>query len=140
MVVVVNLSAIAVSVKPGSAIERVQILGGLVPWTRRRSARTAQGALGMIESKGEPSPQAAASTAIGSDFDGAMIAAAIKDASDLPNLIAALRASVFDEDSIRKIAVDNWMRVFRLTWRQCAAAEVGPSWSHLCPHHPRLRR
>lgn len=56
--------------------------------------------------------------AIGSDFDGATIPAAIKDASGLPNLIAALRASGFDEESIRKIAFDNWMRVFRLTWRQ----------------------
>jgi membrane dipeptidase len=56
--------------------------------------------------------------AIGSDFDGATIPAAIRDASGLPNLIAALRASGFDEDSIRKIAFDNWMRVFRLTWRQ----------------------
>jgi membrane dipeptidase len=56
--------------------------------------------------------------AIGSDFDGATIPAAIKDASGLPNLIAALRASGFDEDSLRKIAFDNWMRVFRLTWRQ----------------------
>ncbi len=56
--------------------------------------------------------------AIGSDFDGATIPLAIKDASGLPNLIAALRASGFDEDSIRKIAFDNWMRVFRLTWRQ----------------------
>jgi len=56
--------------------------------------------------------------AIGSDFDGATIPAAIKDASGLPSLIAALRASGFDEDSIRKIAFDNWMRVFRLTWRQ----------------------
>src|SRR5215468_10150958 len=56
--------------------------------------------------------------AIGSDFDGATIPAAIKDASGLPNLIAALRASGFDEQSLRKIAYDNWMRVFRLTWRQ----------------------
>jgi membrane dipeptidase len=56
--------------------------------------------------------------AIGSDFDGATIPVAIKDASGLPNLIAALRASGFDEDSMRKIAFDNWMRVFRLTWRQ----------------------
>jgi membrane dipeptidase len=56
--------------------------------------------------------------AIGSDFDGATIPAAIKDASGLPNLIAALRAGGFDDDSIRKIAFDNWMRVFRLTWRQ----------------------
>jgi membrane dipeptidase len=56
--------------------------------------------------------------AIGSDFDGATIPAPIKDASGLPNLIAALRASGFDEDSIRKIAFDNWMRVFQLAWRQ----------------------
>jgi membrane dipeptidase len=56
--------------------------------------------------------------AIGSDFDGATIPAAIKDASGLPNLIAALRASGFDDDSVRKIAFDNWMRVFRLTWRR----------------------
>jgi membrane dipeptidase len=56
--------------------------------------------------------------AIGSDFDGATIPTAIKDASGLPNLIAALRSSGFDEDSIRKIAFDNWMRVFRLIWRQ----------------------
>jgi membrane dipeptidase len=56
--------------------------------------------------------------AIGSDFDGATIPAAIKDASGLPNLIAALRASGFDEGSIQKIAFDNWMRIFRLTWRR----------------------
>jgi membrane dipeptidase len=56
--------------------------------------------------------------AIGSDFDGATIPAAIKDASGLQSLIAALQASGFDEDSIRKIAFDNWMRVFQLTWRR----------------------
>jgi membrane dipeptidase len=56
--------------------------------------------------------------AIGSDFDGATIPASIKDASGLPKLIVALRASGFDEEAIRKIAFDNWMRMFRLTWRQ----------------------
>ncbi|MFQ3459052.1 dipeptidase [Bradyrhizobium sp. UFLA01-814] len=55
--------------------------------------------------------------AIGSDFDGTIVPAAIKDASGLQNVIAALLASGFDEDSIRKIAFDNWMRVFQLTWR-----------------------
>src|SRR5712671_4272069 len=55
--------------------------------------------------------------AIGSDFDGATIPAAIKDASGLPNLIAALLTSGFDEESVQKIAFDNWMRVFQLTWR-----------------------
>jgi len=56
--------------------------------------------------------------AIGSDFDGATIPAAIKDASGLPHLIAALRANGFDDGSIRRIAFDNWMRVFRLSWRR----------------------
>jgi membrane dipeptidase len=56
--------------------------------------------------------------AIGSDFDGATIPAAIKDASGLPTLIAQLRTSGFDDDCVRKIAFDNWMRVFRLTWRR----------------------
>ncbi|MCP3417879.1 dipeptidase [Bradyrhizobium brasilense] len=54
--------------------------------------------------------------AIGSDFDGATIPAAVKDASGLQNVIASLRASGFEEDAIRKIAFDNWMRVFQLTW------------------------
>ena len=65
--------------------------------------------------------------AIGSDFDGATIPLAIKDASGLPNLIAALRASGFDEDSIRKIAFDNWMRVFRLTWRSEPPQRAAPA-------------
>ena len=56
--------------------------------------------------------------AIGSDFDGATMPAAIKDASGLPNLITALREGGFDEASIRKIAFDNWMRVLRRTWGQ----------------------
>jgi membrane dipeptidase len=56
--------------------------------------------------------------AFGSDFDGATVPAAIRDASGLPNLIAALLASGFDEESVRKIAFDNWMRVIRLTWQQ----------------------
>ncbi len=55
--------------------------------------------------------------AIGSDFDGATIPAAIKDASGLPNLIEALRTSGFDEEFIQKIAFDNWMRIFQLTWQ-----------------------
>jgi len=55
--------------------------------------------------------------AIGSGFDGAAIPAAIKDASGLKNLIEALRIAGFDEGAIRKIAFENWMRVFRLTWR-----------------------
>ena len=55
--------------------------------------------------------------ALGSDFDGAVMPLPIKDASHLPNLIQSLRAHGFDDATVRKIAFDNWMRVFRLIWR-----------------------
>jgi membrane dipeptidase len=53
---------------------------------------------------------------LGSDFDGATIAADIKDVSGLPNLIAALRKAGYDDDSLRKITHENWLRVLRKTW------------------------
>jgi membrane dipeptidase len=55
--------------------------------------------------------------ALGSDFDGAMMPRPVGDASRLPNLIQALRAHGFDDATLRKIAFDNWMRVFRRIWR-----------------------
>jgi membrane dipeptidase len=55
--------------------------------------------------------------AIGSDFDGTTIPAAIGDASGLPHLLAALRAHGFDDATLQKIAYENWMRVLRLSWR-----------------------
>ncbi|WP_263357908.1 dipeptidase [Acidicapsa ligni] len=55
--------------------------------------------------------------AIGSDFDGTRIPAAIADASGLPKLIAALRGYGFDDSSLRKIGYENWMRVLRLSLR-----------------------
>lgn len=55
--------------------------------------------------------------AIGSDFDGTRIPAAIGDASGLPSLITALRVGGFDDTSLRKIAFQNWMRVLRLSLR-----------------------
>ena len=54
--------------------------------------------------------------ALGSDFDGAVMPRPIKDASCLPTLIHALRAH-FGDAAVRKIALENWLRVFRLTWR-----------------------
>jgi membrane dipeptidase len=54
--------------------------------------------------------------ALGSDFDGAMMPRPVGDASRLPNLIEALRAHGFDDATLRKIAFDNWMRVFRQSW------------------------
>jgi membrane dipeptidase len=53
---------------------------------------------------------------LGSDFDGAVMPRPVRDASCFPNLIHSLRDHGFNEDTVRKIAFDNWMRVFRLTW------------------------
>jgi membrane dipeptidase len=55
--------------------------------------------------------------ALGSDFDGAVMPRPLRDASRLPTLIEALRARGFDDAILRRIAFDNWMRVFRATWR-----------------------
>jgi membrane dipeptidase len=55
--------------------------------------------------------------ALGSDFDGAIMPLPVRDAGHLPNLIGALRARGFDDATLRKIAFDNWMRVFRQIWR-----------------------
>ena len=53
--------------------------------------------------------------AIGSDFDGTMIPTAIGDASGFPHLIGALREAGFDDASLRKIGVENWIRIFDLS-------------------------
>lgn len=55
--------------------------------------------------------------AFGSDFDGAVMPLPLKDASQLQNLIGSLRRHGFDDATLRKIAFDNWMRVFRQSWR-----------------------
>jgi membrane dipeptidase len=55
--------------------------------------------------------------ALGSDFDGTVVPRAIKDASGLPRLVEALRVHGFDHATLCKLAVENWLRVFRLTWQ-----------------------
>ncbi|MBB4288818.1 membrane dipeptidase [Rhizobium leguminosarum] len=55
--------------------------------------------------------------ALGSDFDGAVIPRAIKDASGLPLLFDAMRNLGFDTQGLAKFAFDNWLRVFGLTWK-----------------------
>jgi membrane dipeptidase len=55
--------------------------------------------------------------ALGSDFDGAVMPLPLRDASHLPNLIEALGRYGFNEATLRKIAFENWMRVFRESWR-----------------------
>jgi membrane dipeptidase len=56
-------------------------------------------------------------TGIGSDFDGTTIPEGIGDVSGLPNLIKALFNSGFDEATVRKIAFENWLRIFSDTWQ-----------------------
>lgn len=53
----------------------------------------------------------------GSDFDGATMPSDLGDAAGLPRLIDALRTSGYDDDMLRKIAHENWMRVLRKTWK-----------------------
>jgi membrane dipeptidase len=55
--------------------------------------------------------------ALGSDFDGATMPAPLADASKLPALLDALRAAGFGEADLEKIAIQNWRRVLRATWR-----------------------
>lgn len=53
----------------------------------------------------------------GSDYDGATIPNEIKDVAGLPKLMSALRSAGFDDESLRKIAHENWLRVLRKTWK-----------------------
>jgi membrane dipeptidase len=34
-----------------------------------------------------------------------------------PNLIAALRRAGYDDDTLRKLTHENWLRVLRKTWK-----------------------
>lgn len=54
--------------------------------------------------------------ALGSDFDGTTIPQSLGDASGLPKLIDALRAHGFDDQAIRNIAHENWIRVLERSW------------------------
>ena len=54
--------------------------------------------------------------ALGSDFDGCRIPAAIADAAGLPRLFEALHARGYAEPDLRKIAHGNWLRVLEATW------------------------
>jgi membrane dipeptidase len=52
----------------------------------------------------------------GSDLEYAAVPDELEDASHLQNLITALRRRGYDEESIRKLAHGNWIRVLRTTW------------------------
>jgi membrane dipeptidase len=55
--------------------------------------------------------------ALGSDFDGATIPAALGDVAGLPKLLDALRAVGFTDDELERIAWHNWRRVLDAWWR-----------------------
>ena len=52
----------------------------------------------------------------GSDFDGVLISREIGDVSGLPRLMSTLRDRGYDDQSLRKLAHENWIRVLRKTW------------------------
>ena len=53
----------------------------------------------------------------GSDFDGAFMPEDLHDVTGLPKLIAALRDAGFDDEALRKVTHENWVRVLRQTWK-----------------------
>jgi membrane dipeptidase len=55
--------------------------------------------------------------AFGSDFDGAVVPAALGGVAGLPLLVDALRAAGHDDDAVAKITHANWLRVLEETWR-----------------------
>jgi membrane dipeptidase len=54
--------------------------------------------------------------ALGSDFDGTTIPAAMRDAADLQQLVDVLRKRGYDEATLAKVCHGNWIRVLETTW------------------------
>ncbi len=54
--------------------------------------------------------------ALGSDFDGAVMPADLRDATGLPRLLQALADRGYGPEDLRRIAHGNWVRVLRETW------------------------
>jgi membrane dipeptidase len=54
--------------------------------------------------------------ALGSDFDGATMPAALVGIAGLPLLVEALRAGGLDDAAVAKITHENWLRVLDATW------------------------
>lgn len=64
----------------------------------------------MVEHLGEDG------VALGSDFDGALIAAGLGSVAGLPALVAAMRARGFGAELVEKICHRNWLGVLERTW------------------------
>lgn len=56
--------------------------------------------------------------ALGSDFDGATIPAAIGDAAGNQALVAALRSAGYGEDDLAKLCRENWLRLLKTVWHE----------------------
>ncbi|MCC6790462.1 MAG: dipeptidase [Thermomicrobiales bacterium] len=54
--------------------------------------------------------------AMGSDFDGAVMPGDLKDAAGMQKIAAELRTRGYDDAALKKIAYENWLRVFEKTW------------------------
>jgi len=54
--------------------------------------------------------------ALGSDFDGATMPAAMGDCSGLPKLVDVLRGRGWTDDALQAMALGNWLRVLTATW------------------------
>lgn len=53
----------------------------------------------------------------GSDFGVAIAPKRLADASMFPNLVRALRKAGYDDEALRKLTHENWLRVLRKTWK-----------------------
>ncbi|MCB8838333.1 dipeptidase [Aurantimonas sp. VKM B-3413] len=71
---------------------------------------------GLLERLGEDG------VALGSDFDGAVIPAAIGDAAGLPALFDALEKRGYGRALVEKIAHGNWLGVLERTWKTPTSA------------------
>lgn len=54
---------------------------------------------------------------IGADYGDAPFPKALPDVSAYPVLIAALAQAGYDDEALRKITHENWLRVLRMTWK-----------------------
>jgi len=55
--------------------------------------------------------------ALGSDFDGAIMPLELGDAAGMPKLIKCLRDTGYDNEALRKVTHENWVRVLGKTWK-----------------------
>ena len=58
-----------------------------------------------------------AHVALGSDFDGATVPAAVGDVAGMPRVLAELAEAGFTEEEIAAIAWHNWRRVLGAWWK-----------------------